>query len=203
MLLWKEWAEAYPSQPVAIAETICIINKWVKRLPRYKERGKVGNRIVDAAYFLKDTWLKANAGSITKAEISVSKTMTWFDGEGFAWAKASSGGEWIDDDEFWMEKQYILYAYELQIEDQMYRFHSEKKLRENLPFNPDSAGRAAPLGDDEVERFKSKSIGLIDLLRMLSAALELNGKDSHFWTSTKLSSEAKYFHPINKKPLLI
>ena len=151
---WQLWQSHYPSEKLALANGVQIMNRWVKNLGRieisYDLDWKTGNtqkykvyergmeRVwVQAAYQLKDIWLEQNQPDLTLGQ-KVRCEVSWNE-------RGKTSRRW-------------LYYHEFLIEGEKFDFHSYTepiKLEEGLA--PDfppmmSRKRLSPKEISEVER---------------------------------------------------
>jgi hypothetical protein len=134
ILDWQEWRNQYNSDAIAIAELIRYLNSYIKRFSD-RERREARYGITQEVYEIKDQWLEINSKRITQAVISAQFIRRYY---------------YCDDlyqDLPW-ETPIQFFAYEIDIDGQIFRFHSKRKFVSGaLKFDPSAHNSAKALDD--------------------------------------------------------
>lgn len=188
---WEIWQQDYPTEAIALAELIRYINRLIKRYPQTKsDRNVTQQRLVGMGYSVKDLWIVNNRFAITEASISKHERRTFTD-----WAALYDfrrmTGEWQDEDDFAHQVDFKLFAYTLDIDGVIYRFHSHQEVLVDgleAKLDPASNGRAMALQDEEM------GPSLLDAIRMaaLKTGCPICFLDHiEFWEWSPRQSEVK------------
>lgn len=134
ILDWQKWKEQYDSDVIAVAELICYLNRYIKRFSD-EERRKTRYGVCQEVYEIKDKWIEINSQRITSAVISAQFTRRIY---------------YCDDlyEDLLGCAPIQFFAYEIDIDGRIFRFHSKRKfVSGTLEFDPSAHGSAKALDD--------------------------------------------------------
>ncbi|MGL5943192.1 MAG: hypothetical protein ACRC2S_23080 [Waterburya sp.] len=134
ILDWQEWRNQYSSDAIAIAELIQYLNSYIKRFSD-RERREAKYDITQEVYEIKDKWLEINSKRIKSAVISAQFIRRIY---------------YCDDlyEDLPWETPIQFFAYEIDIDGQIFRFHSKRKFVPGaLKFDPSAHSSAKALDD--------------------------------------------------------
>ena len=133
---WQQWKKQYDDEIIAVAELICYLNRYIKRFSE-EERRKTKYGVCQEVYEIKDKWIEVNSQRITNAVISAQFTRRIYYGDD------------LYEDLPW-EAPIRFFAYEIDINGHVFKFHSKRKFVSGaLEFNPSAHGSAKALDDSD------------------------------------------------------
>lgn len=156
---------------VALAELVRVCNKISKIFPKYKERSDYQNSMVETIYELKDHWIEnfnEYGATLTSAVMSAEFTNSYIDWDLLHHMRDITG-EWQDSDDYLTNETTTFYAYEFNVADNIFRFHSQTCLVPNCPKDTSKHSATDPISCQELASF-----GLTELEAVLALALFLD-----------------------------
>ncbi len=136
ILDWQDWRERYSSDAIAVAELIRYLNSYIKRFSE-EERRRTKYGSTQEIYEIKDKWIEINKEQIKSVVISAQFVRRIY---------------YCDElyEELSYEPPIQFFAYEIDIDSQIFRFHSKRKFVSGvLKFDPSAHSSAKALDDKE------------------------------------------------------